>query len=196
MLAYVVGFGGGKERGIALIEAATRGVDTHIDARVALLLIYSREGRHLDALRVAHELEAAFPGNRLFTLEAGSAAIRAGRAAEAEATLSRGLAAFEKDPRAKIPGERSLWLYKRGTARLALNRLREARTDLEAALNGSAVNWVQGRVHLELGKIADLTERRPDALSAYRIAQTTCESSHDPVCAGEAERLLRRPFRF
>ncbi len=42
MLAYVVGFGGGKERGISLIEAATRGVDTHIDARVALLLIYSR----------------------------------------------------------------------------------------------------------------------------------------------------------
>src|SRR5207247_4303615 len=107
-MAYVVGFGGGKDRGISLVEAASRAVDTHVDAKVALLLIYKREGRHLDALRMAHELEAEFPRNRLFTLEAGSSATQGGRALEGEQTLTRGLAFFDKDDRPKIPGERGI----------------------------------------------------------------------------------------
>lgn len=196
MVAYVVGFGGGKARGIALIEAASRAIDTHVDAKVALLLIYTREGRHADVVRIAHELEAEFPRNRLFTLEAGSAAIRAGRALEADATLTRGMAAFDKDDRRKIPGERAFWLYKRGVARLNLNRLADARADLDAALQSQPIEWTRGRIELEMGKVADLTGRRPDALSAYRTAQALCALHNDPVCAGEAERLLKRPFRF
>jgi hypothetical protein len=196
MMAYVIGFGGGKARGIALIEAAAQAVDTHIDARVALLLIYTREGRHNDALRMARELEVEFPRNRLFTFEAGSAAIRAGRAAEAETMLTRGLAISDTDPRAKIPGERAFWLYKRGAARIALNHLADARADLDVALQSQPVEWARGRIELELGKIADLTGHRPDALAAYRRAKNICGLHNDPDCAEEAERLLQKPFRF
>ena len=196
MMAYVVGFGGGKARGIALIEASAQAVDTHVDARVALLLIYTREGRHSDALRMARELEAEFPKNRLLTFEAGSAAIRAGRPAEAEDTLSRGLAFFDRDDRPKIPGERAFWLYKRGAARIGLNHLADARADLEAALQNRPVEWARGRIQLELGKIGDLTGRRPDALSAYQLAKNICGLRNDPDCADEADRLIRKPFKF
>jgi len=196
MFAYVVGFGGGKERGIALVEAAQRSPISHVDARVALLVIYGREGRHADALRVARELEAEFPRNRIFTLEAGSAALRAGRAADAEAEFLKGFAFFEQDPRVKFPGERAFWLYKRGTARLALNRLPEARADFDLALQSQPVDWVGGRIHLQLGKVSDLGSRRPDAVAEYRVAQATCASKNDPSCAEEAGRLLKRPFKF
>jgi tetratricopeptide (TPR) repeat protein len=196
MLAYVAGFGGGKERGIALIEGAMKSPETHVDARVALLLIYAREGRHVDALRIAGELEREFPRNRLFTLEAGSAAIRAGRAAEGEATISRGLAALERDPRPKFPGERAFWLYKRAVARIAENHPAEARADLDLALQNAPVDWTRGRIHLQLGKVADLTSRRTDAINEYRLAKATCATRNDPVCADEADRLMKRPFRY
>ena len=195
VVAYIVGFGGDKERGIALVEAASRAVDTHVDAKVALLLIYNREGRPVDALRIAKELEAEFPKNRLFILEQGSAAIRAGRAVEADATLSRGLAAFDKDDRAKIPGERAIWLYRRAVARIALRHLPDAQADLDAALRSQPVDWTKGRIQLAVGKVADAAGRRADALSAYRLAQNLCGSHNDSVCALEAEKWIRQPFK-
>lgn len=195
-VAYVVGFGGGKERGMALVEAATRALDTHVDARVALLLMYNREGRFADAARMAHELGQEFPRNRLFMLEEGSSATRAGRAADADALLTRGLAVFDKDDRPKIPGERAVWLYKRALARISLRKLPEAQADLDAALHSQPMEWVRGRAQLELGRVADLTGRRPDAVGAYQRAQQLCAVHNDAKCADEAGELMKRPFRF
>lgn len=194
-MAYVVGFGGDKERGIALIEAATRAPETHIDAKVALILVYNRERRYADALRVARELQQEFPRNRLFVLEEGSSAIRAGRAAEAEAALTRGLAAHDRDERRKIPGERAIWLHKRAVARVAQRRLTEAQADLDMAMQHQPIDWTRGRIQLELGKIADLQGRRPQAVAAYGQARALCAANNDTVCAGEAGRLQSRPFR-
>jgi tetratricopeptide (TPR) repeat protein len=195
MMAYVVGFGGGKERGIAMIEAATGVEKTRVDAKMALILIYNRERRYDDAARLARELEEEFPKNRLLVLEQGSAATRAGRHAEAEATLTRGLAAHDGDARAKIPGERALWLYKRAVARVGLRRLPEARADLDAALEHEPIDWTRGRIQLEAGRLADLDGRRPEALTAYQQARRLCASANDSVCVSDATRLLQRPFR-
>lgn len=194
-MAYLVGFGGGKERGIALMEQATQAPDTGVDARVALLLVYNRERRFTDAVRLARELQNEFPKNRLFTLEEGSASTRAGRPAEADAALTRGLAAHDGDERPKIEGERAIWFYKRAVARIAMRRLPEAEADLHAALAAGPGDWTRGRIQLERGKIADLHGRRPAALSAYREADRLCASRNDGVCAAEATRLIRRPFR-
>ena len=183
-----------RRKGISLLEAASQHPDTRIDAKTALMLIYSREGRHADVQRLAHELGSEFPRNRLFVLEEGAAAIRAGRAADAEATLTRGLAMFAQDTRPKLPGERAIWFYKRGLARVNLNRPAEADVDLREALRADPVLWVRGRIRVELGKIADLAGRRPDALNEYREARTACQSGNDAACVAEADRLLRRPF--
>jgi hypothetical protein len=194
-MAYVVGFGGGKEKGISLIEAATTADQTHVDAKLALLLIYNRERRFGDAVRLARELEQEFPKNRLFALEEGSAATRGGRPADGEAALSRGLAAYDRDTRPKFPGERAVWLYKRAVARVALRRLPEAQADLDAALQSQPNDWTKGRLKLESGRLADLRGRRPEALSAYREAERLCTKLDDRACAQDAERLARQPFK-
>jgi tetratricopeptide (TPR) repeat protein len=179
MMAYVVGFGGGKARGIALIEGATNSRESRVDARLALMLIYQRERRFADAARIARELQTEFPRNRLLILEEGSAWARAGRAAEAEAIFTRGLAVHDQDGRTKVPGERAIWLYKRAAARIAQRRLAEAQTDLDAARQGAPSEWAQGRLHLETGRLADLRGRRPEALASYRQAQLLCARGND-----------------
>jgi tetratricopeptide (TPR) repeat protein len=168
---------------------------SRVDAKTALVLIYSREGRHTEAMRLAGELAAELPRNRLFVLEQGSAAIRAGLSKDADAVLTRGLAAFDKDPRKKLPGEHALWLYKRGLARLNLNRLADASADLRQALAASPVAWVEGRIRVALGQVADLAGQRANAVAEYTRARTLC-ATVDSVCADEAKHYLKQAFSF
>src|SRR5258705_10498721 len=71
MMAYVAGFGGGKERGLQMVEEAARfASDAQPDARFALVLLYNREGRHGDALRQVAELQRRYPRNALLWLAA------------------------------------------------------------------------------------------------------------------------------
>lgn len=193
--AYLAGFSGDKDKALALLEAASHDPLSRVDTKTALILIYTREGRHSEAMRLAGELAAELPRNRLFVLEEGAAAIRAGRPAEADAVLTRGLAQFEKDTRPKIPGERALWLYKRGLARLNLNHPADAASDLRQALAADPVGWVEGRTRVALGQIADLAGRRADAVTEYTKARSICDNA-DSACAGEARQFLKQPFRF
>ena len=194
LLAYLAGFDGDKTKGIGLLESAAAQGESHVEASVALLLIYAREGRHGDAVRLATRLEAEFPRNRLFTFEAGSAAVRAGRGAEADAILSRGLAALATDARPRFPGERALWLLKRGMARIEMGRLADARMDLGAAEAEAPSGWIGGRIHLELGRVGDLEGRRSEAISQYRESVRLCTSAHDDPCVDNANRWLDKPF--
>jgi tetratricopeptide (TPR) repeat protein len=146
-------------------------------------------------MRLAAELAVELPRNRLFLLEQGAAAIRAGRGVEADTILTRGLAAFEKDPRRKIPGELALWLYKRGLARLNLNRPDDAAADLRRALAAKPEPWVEGRTRVALGQLADLAGRRPEAVAEYTRAKTICASA-DPVCVAEAKQYIKQAFSF
>lgn len=193
-MAYMAGFGGDKQKGIALVETALNDREAHVDASAALILIYTREGRHEDALRLLRKLEVEYPRNRLFVLERAGAALRAGHAQEAETTLTQGLSQFERDTRPKIPGERALWLYKRGMARVVLKRLPDAEIDLRAALDSQPVEWVRGRIHLELGKVADLQGRRSVALDEYRQARTIADANNDAIAEAAASRFERRPY--
>ena len=191
LLAYMAGFGGGKERGIAMVEAARRDPIAHADAAAALLLIYSREGRHADALDAALELQRLFPRNRLFLLEAGAAAVRAGRFQDADASLTRGMNTFAADPRPKMPGELALLRYKRGLTRLNTNRADDAARDFRAALEAAPPAWIEGRVRLELGRIASNRGVAEEASVEYQKAQQACVRAEDRGCAAEASRRLK-----
>ncbi len=196
MVAHIVGFGGGKERGLKLVEGAVASPLTSTEARIALALMYSRESRHADALRILKALLVEYPQNRLLQLEAGSAAWRAGRAAESETLLTTGLAWHDRDPRPKIAGERAMWIYKRGMARVSLNHLDDALSDLQLALSLKPAGWIRGRIHLELGKVADIRRQRPAALSEYQTAAELCRTYQDPWCQEEAARWRKAPFTF
>ncbi len=191
-MAYVAGFGGDGEKGLRLIEAAAHYPgDNQTDARMALVLLYNREERYLDALAELVALQSQFPKNRILWLEAGATAMRAGRAQESDRQLTEGLARLATDRRQRMFGEDALWYLYRGTARAALHRDKEAEADLNKALSSEGRQWAHGRARLELGKIAARTGNRPKAEADFRAAITLLDADADGPSAEEARRLLR-----
>jgi tetratricopeptide (TPR) repeat protein len=196
MMAYAAGFGGDKDRGLRMIEeAAASNTEAAADARFALVLLYNRDGRFADALRVLGELQKAFPRNRILWLEAGATALRGGRAAEAEQMLSEGVKRLAADTRPRMFGEEALWLHKRGTALVALSRLDDAATDLTRSASLEAHKWVAGRTQTELGKLADLRRDRATARAHFQRALTMAQEDNDPAGAAVARRWLNTPYR-
>ena len=90
-----------------------------------------------------------------------------------------------------MPGEESLWRYKRGAARAALGRIDAALADLDAATAADAQTWVNGRARVELGRL--LLKRGDQATAAREAseARTLCERGNDPSCVQDARALLR-----
>jgi tetratricopeptide (TPR) repeat protein len=159
----------------------------------ALVLIFNRERRYDDALQALQQLRQLYPKNRLVVLEQGSTALRAGRAAQADAVLSEGLTALAREQRPKMPGEEALWRYKRGAARAALNRVEEARADLKAATSPAAQDWVRGRAKVELARLAARTGDTGSARDLALQAQSLCEKGSDPACVSDARNVVRNP---
>lgn len=190
LMAYVVGFGGGKDTGLRMIEetAAAAG-ENRTDAEFALVLLYNREKRYDDALRVMANLRRRYPRNRLVLLEAGATATRANKPVEAEALLTEGMTMLARDSRAKIPGEEALWRYKRGAARVLLRKREEALADLRFAQAPGAAGWVRGRSHLEMARLAQAHGDRAGAKAAATQAASICERSNDPICVEEAKKI-------
>jgi hypothetical protein len=199
VMAYVAGFGGGRERGIQMLQAtaqigsktAAAGNDARTDAMFALVLVYNREHRYEEAIAVLQDLRRLYPRNRLLLLEAGATALRGGRAQHADDLLSEGLTMMESDRRTLIPGEEALWRYKRGAARAALGRLEPALADLQRATAQDALPWVSGRARVEIGRLALQRGDRTAAAAAAREAQTLCQRGNDPVCIEDARGVLR-----
>ncbi len=192
VMAYVAGFGGGKETGINLVrQAAAGGGEARTDALFALILVYNRERRFDEALSVLGELRRLYPRNRLVVLEQGSTALRASKSADAERILSEGLRMLAGDERPRIPGEEALWRYKRGAARAALGR-QDALEDLRAATGGDAQAWVAGRARLELARLALHRGDRAVATAELGQASELCQNGNDPVCVEEARKLSRK----
>jgi tetratricopeptide (TPR) repeat protein len=191
-MAYMAGFGGDKDRGLQLIQdAATYNGDNQDDARFALILLYNREKRYDDAMKVLANLRERFPRNRLVWLESGSTSLRAGRAADAERFLNDGMSRFADDTRKRMFGEDALWRYKRGLTRVTLERRADAEIDLRAAISTEGRNWVHGRSRLELGKLALAAGDQTRANEEFRNAVQLCESDNDPIYAEEARRLMK-----
>jgi hypothetical protein len=122
-MAYVAGFGSGRDQGLQLVEgAASYPGENQADARFALLVLYNREHRYSDALAQLAMLRERYPRNRMMWLESGSTNLRAGKPADAERFLSEGIGRLASDTRPRMFGEDALWSYKRGSARAALGR--------------------------------------------------------------------------
>jgi tetratricopeptide (TPR) repeat protein len=192
VVAYVAGFGGGKETGVAMLQRAAAGSgEARTDALFALVLVYNRERRFDEALAVLQQLRALYPRNRLVLLEAGATASRAGRPADADRLITEGMRLLLGGiGQAPFPGEQALWRYKRGAARAALQRP-DAAEDLRLATTGDAQAWVAGRARLELAKLA---QRQGDAAAARheaKEAESLCQNGNDPQCVEEARKVSR-----
>ena len=196
LLAGLAGFGGGRERGLQLIEDAARyPSDVQANARFTLIVIYNRERRFDAALRQIHDLQELYPRNRLLWLEAGSTALRAGRFDVARAAIEDGMDRLARDSRPRAYGEEARWRYYHGAALVGVGRRDDAERELRAVLAGEAAEWLRGRAHKELGKLADLTGNRPAAVAEYRLAVRICREQHDPGGAEEATALIKSRYR-
>src|SRR3954467_14451172 len=117
MVAYVAGFGGGKDKGIKQIEdAAVYAGENQTEARFALILLYNREKRYDEALKVLATLRDRYPRNRLGGVATGPTTLSAGPPADAERFLNDGLARFADDKRPRMFGEDALWRSQSGAA--------------------------------------------------------------------------------
>jgi uncharacterized protein HemY len=88
-------------------------------------------------------------------------------------------------------GEEALWYLKLGTARAAVGRSTEASADLHKSLASEGRNWVHGRAHLELGKLALKAGNRSAAKSDLEAAIMLCDSDNDSLTADQARHLLK-----
>jgi len=191
-MAYVAGFGGGREQGLQLVEAAAAYPgENQVEARLALLVLYNRERRYGDALTQLALLREKYPRNRLLWLESGATSIRAGRPADAEKYLNDGMTRLAGDTRPRMYSEEAMWSYKRGLARATLGRNADAQADLQTAVDTPGRSWVHGRSHLELGKLALKASNRASAVEHFQMAARLCESDNDKATAEEARKLLR-----
>lgn len=189
-MAYLVGFGGGTEEGLSLVEQAAEGTGASgTEAKFALILLYNREERYDEAQRVLEELQQQHPKNRLLWLEAGSTLLRAERAAEADAVLADGFAMLDRDTRARMYGEAALWQLKHGSVQVHLERWSQARPALEAAAAADAYDWTRGRALVELGKLADVDGNRDEARRLYEEAIDLCKLGRDRECEETAKQL-------
>ncbi len=196
LMARIAGFGSNRERALRLVEeAAAYSSDAQPNARFVLVLLYNREHRFADARQVIERLQRDFPRNRLLWLEAASTALRAGDYAEAKAASQEGLARLTTDPRPRATGEEARWRYTHGAALVGVKQEAAAREELNAALRLATRNFVRGRAHQELGKLADLSGSRQQAIAEYREAARLCRQDHDDECANAARSLEKKGYR-
>ena len=190
LLANIAGFGGGRDRGIQQVEdAAAHASDVQTNARFALIVMYNREKRYADAMRIIRQLQQQFPRNRLLWLEEGGTAVRAGRFAEARTALEAGLLKLASDPRPRAFGELARWRYLHGVALAGLGLHTQASTELRSALAGDSHAWVRGRVNLELGRLALRSSNAPAAIDLLRQAADLCREGRDTTCVKDARQL-------
>lgn len=76
IVAGATGYRGSKKRGLAMLEqVAKEGRWAQDDAKSVLIVLYTREKRYEDVLKLARELSAKYPRNYLLRLEAADALV-------------------------------------------------------------------------------------------------------------------------
>jgi hypothetical protein len=194
-LAYLAGFDGNKLTAFRLLEDCARvPSDAQPEARMGLVIIYSREERHADALRMLALLREDYPDNRLLWLETGSGLLRNGRPAEALGWLTDGINRLSQDTRPRMFGEEAVWHYKRGLALAALRRGTEAGAEADLAAALPARRWQRGRIAVLKGQAEDLAGRREAARGHYRRGAALCREGNDPLGVLDAERWIDNRF--
>src|SRR5688500_405371 len=191
MLASAAGMPGDRSGGIALLEsAAALPAETATDASLLLFIVYNREGRHAEALRHLRQLRERHPGNRLLVLNAAAMALVTSDPAAAADTITTGLAAQPNFHEPRVLGERAMWYYIRGAARVTLNDVRAA-DDLRQALVSGPRDWIRARTHLELARLALLSGDQRQAKLELEAAERYGRLGADNGTVERAKQLWR-----
>ena len=185
--------GAGKDAGIQNLEtAAAKGKNASTDAKMVLSVIYSRERRYDDALRVMMELHSRYPRNFLFEMAEASTYGKMGRYDDANRTYHHVLTNIQakKDGYERVRIERVYFLL--GEDDVHGDRFDVALEDFSRVTTGkNATPDEKARAHMWIGKIFDSKKDRTHALQQYdAILMLDCSVE----LKAEAQRYNRRAW--
>jgi len=184
----------GKEVGIEQLEtAAAKGKNTSTDARMMLIVVYNREKRYDDALKIVSELHTRYPRNFVFELAKASTYGKMKRWDDAVGTYEQILSKVEskKDGYERLAVHKVY--YSLGTSNVERAQLASA-VDAFAHVTKSKDATVDDKASafLWIGKIYDSGGQRPQALQQYdAILALDCDSN----IKAQAEQFKRKPFK-
>ena len=206
LLAGVTGFRGSKKRGLALLEqVAKEGRWAQDDAKTVLILLYRREKRFADVLKLTSELSAKYPRNYLLRIETADALVsiagekrKANDAAGAAQAEKEAFATFEevlRDRNMREVAARALDLihFKYGEVlMMAGHHDRAAKEFLAATKVDRGEAGLITMAHLYAGRSFDVAGKRDEAVAQYKevLARPNVYDAHD-----EAKKGLRQAFK-
>jgi tetratricopeptide (TPR) repeat protein len=206
ILAGATGYRGSKKRGLALLEqVAKEGRWSQDDAKTVLILLYTREKRFEDVLKLTRELSAKYPRNYLLRLETADGLVslagvkrKAKDTAGAVQSEKEAFATFDellRDRNVRDSAARALDLihFKYGEALLIAGyNERAAKEFLGATKVDHAEPGLVTMAHLFAARAYDVAGKRDEALAQYKevLARPNVYDAHD-----EAKKGLRQAYK-
>jgi tetratricopeptide (TPR) repeat protein len=192
------GIFGNKQRGIERLRlAAERGTWSKASARFFLAVIFGKYERRQEerALEYLEPLYAEYPDNLSYAGLRASLLLQAGRAADAVQAF-RDANALSERTGIGGPEARAKDHYGLGNALRLAGQAEPARAELRAALAVKVDlkrSWVPVFSHLAVGRLADQSGEREQALREYKIVRSL--KNHGP--AHElAKTYQKRPYKL
>lgn len=191
----VFGVGGGsKENGVAALEdAAKNGRRVSTDAKMLLVVVYNRERRFDEALKILDDLQKRYPRNFLFELASASTLGKMQRRDDALRVYGNvvGKAEAQQDGYDRLSVPKILNLEAR--AAIDAKQFDHAiRSYNRVTHHSSASDNDKAIAHLWLGKIYDSSNRRQEAVREY---ESVLRLKTTPEHRREAERYRKDPWR-
>ena len=206
LLAGIGGFRGSKKRGLAMLEqVAKEGRWAQDDAKTVLILLYRREKRFADVLKLTRELSAKYPRNYLLRLETADALVSlagvkrkendAAGAAQAEKEAFATFDEILRDRNMRDAAARALDLihFKYGEVLMtAGHHDRAAKEFLAATKVDRGEAGLITMAHLYAGRSFDVAGKRDEAVAQYKevLARPNVYDAHD-----EAKKGLRQAYK-
>jgi len=206
IIAGATGYRGSKKRGLAMLEQVAReGRWAQDDAKTVLVLLYTREKRFEDVLKLTRDLSAKYPRNYLLRLETADALVSLAGVKRKQKDLAgavqaekEAFATFDellRDRNARDAAARALDLihFKYGEVLLMAGyHDRAAKEFLAATKVDRAEAGLVTMAHLYAGHSYDVAGKREEALAQYKevLARPNVYDAHE-----EAKKGLRQAYK-
>lgn len=200
LFANVGGFRGSKRKGLTMLEqVAKEGRWAQDDAKTVLILLYRREKRFADVLKLTRELSAKYPRNYLLRLETADALVslagvkrKAGDVAGAVQAEKEAFDTFEevvRDRNMRDVAARALDLihFKYGEVLMSAGYHDRAANEFLAATKvKSGEAGLITMAHLYAARSYDVAGKRDEALAQYKevLARPNVYDAHDEAKKG------------
>ena len=195
VIAGATGYRGSKKRGLAMLEQVAReGHWAQDDAKTVLVLLYTREKRFEDVLKLTRELSAKYPRNYLLRLETADALVSLAEvkrknkdipgAVQAEKEAFATFDELLRDRNVRDTAARALDLihFKYGEVLLTAGyHDRAAKEFLAATKVDRAEAGLVTMAHLYAGRSYDEAGKREEALEQYKevLARPNVYDAHE-----------------